>query len=172
MAGPRILVEGVGGIGGVVAGQMLRAGQDLTLVTGNADIARAIAERGLRVKTRDGAYSVPARAVATVEALAQEPPFDLALLIMKATRVVEAARVTVPLLASEGYLVTCQNGIVEDAVASIVGAERVVSAIVGWGGTMHGPGDVERTGPGAIHLGELDGRRSERVLALQRLLEP
>ncbi|MFH1810268.1 MAG: ketopantoate reductase C-terminal domain-containing protein, partial [Pseudomonadota bacterium] len=47
-----------------------------------------------------------------------------------------------------------------------------VSAIVGWGGTMHGPGDVERTGPGAIHLGELDGRRSERVLALQRLLEP
>jgi 2-dehydropantoate 2-reductase len=46
-----------------------------------------------------------------------------------------------------------------------------VAGIIGWGGTLHGPGVVERTGPGAIHLGELDGRRTERIESLARALQ-
>ncbi len=56
-------------------------------------------------------------------------------------------------------------------MSAAVGAGRVVSAIVGWGGTMHAPGVYEQTGPGGIHLGELDGTRSERVERLAAMLE-
>ncbi|MBW2263922.1 MAG: 2-dehydropantoate 2-reductase, partial [Deltaproteobacteria bacterium] len=97
--------------------------------------------------------------------------FDLSLLLMKAHPVVEVARRTVPLLEPWGYMVTCQNGIVEDDVARAVGKKRVVSAIVGWGGTMHAPGVYEKTSPGSIHVGELDGGLSDRVQELGSVLE-
>jgi len=166
----RILIEGIGGIGGVLAGEMIRAGRQPTLVTGNEEIARAINDFGLRVTTPDDGFTVHPRAYASV---GEAPgPFDVALLVMKANRVVQAARDTLPLLSPEGFLVTCQNGIVEDAVVEAVGAKRVVSAIIGWGATMHGPGVYERTGPGSNHIGELDREVSGRVNQLAELMRP
>ena len=167
----RILVEGVGGIGGVVAARLLRAGHDATLVTSNPEITRAVNERGLVVTTLNEKFTQPAQAYTALEDLPRGGRFDAALLLMKAHPVVAAAKATLPYLEPEGgYVVTCQNGIVEDAVAAAVGAERVVSAIIGWGGTMHAPGVYEKTGPGEIHLGELDGRKTERLEALAEAL--
>jgi 2-dehydropantoate 2-reductase len=172
MSEPKILIEGIGGIGGVVAGELIRAGETPVLVTGNEAITSAINDGGLKVKTPERSFTARGQACTSLEQAAEHGPFDVALLIMKAGRVLEAARETAPLLEpGQGYLVPCQNGIVEDLVAEAVGPRRVVSGIVGFGGTMHGPGDYERTGPGGIHLGELDGRVSERVQALKRLLD-
>jgi 2-dehydropantoate 2-reductase len=171
MSGPRILIQGIGGIGGVMAARLIRAGQDPVLVTGNPDIAASINESGLRVIEGKATDVVPARAVATLSDLTMGSRFDVSLLVMKANPVVAVAEETLPHLADDGYLVTCQNGVVEDAVAEAVGAERVVSAIIGWGGTMHAPGVCEKTGPGEIHLGELDGRITDRVRTLGAILE-
>jgi 2-dehydropantoate 2-reductase len=168
----RILLEGIGGVGGVIAGELIRAGIQPALVTGNTTIADAINQYGLRVTTPRDGFSVHARAFAALDQAADEGPFDVALLSMKANGVVDAAAATAPLLTANGFLVTCQNGIVEDAVSREVGAERVVAAIIGWGATMHGPGVYERTGPGKNHLGEIDGRVTPRVQRLADLLEP
>ena len=46
----RVLVQGVGGVGGVIAGELLRAAGDVTLITGNESIASAIRQRGLEVR--------------------------------------------------------------------------------------------------------------------------
>ncbi len=170
---PRILIEGIGGVGGVIAGGLIRAGHEPVLVTGNPDITRAIERSGLRVRTPRGEERFQAQVHTRVEDVPREAPFDIALLVMKATAVVEAAEQTAPLLEpSAGYLVTLQNGIVEDDVAAAVGAHRVVSGIVGWGATMHAPGDLERTSEGELHVGELDGTIGPRVRRLARLLEP
>ncbi len=172
MNGPRILVEGVGGIGGILSARLLAGGHDVTLVTGNEPIAAAINDRGLRVASGAGEAVIRARAYASLDDLGKGGLFDVALLVMKAHTVVDAARRTVPWLSpDDGYLVTCQNGIVEDDVMAAVGAGRVVSGIVGWGGTMHEPGLYEKTGPGEIHIGEMDGRMSDRVASLGRILE-
>ncbi len=167
----RILVSGIGGIGGVLAGEMIRAGHAPALVTGNREIAEAITARGLRVKTPAGAFTVRATAVVAPSDLPDGSRFDAAFLLTKATSVVEAARATVPVLARDGFVVALQNGMVEDAVGEAIGRDRVVSGIVGWGGTMHGPGSYERTGPGSIHLGELDGTVTDRARAIVPLLE-
>jgi 2-dehydropantoate 2-reductase len=160
-----ILIEGIGGVGGVIAGKLLQAGFDPVLITGNASIRDAIRSQGLAVTTPTERFVVPARAFTSLNDLpADTGPFDAAFLVMKAAAVVAAAEETVPHLdTANGFVVTLQNGIVQDAVAAAIGAARVIPGIVGFGATMHAPAVVERTGPGKIHLGELSGQRSERL---------
>ncbi|HOX45484.1 MAG TPA: 2-dehydropantoate 2-reductase [Myxococcota bacterium] len=161
----RVLIEGIGGIGGILAGAMARRGLAPVLVTGNSAIRDAIRTSGLRVTTPEEAYCVQAEAYGDLDEVPRlAGGYRAAYLVMKADRVVEAARRTMPLLdPADGHVVTYQNGIVQDLVGAAVGAERVIPGIVGWGGSMHAPGVVERTGPGSIHLGELDGRRTARL---------
>lgn len=166
MPNQRILIEGIGGIGGVVAGTMIEAGLSPLLVTNNPTITDAIRRNGLRVQVPGRECVVRADVETTLADAAASGPFDAAYLIMKALAVVDAARDTVPLLTPTGYVVTFQNGIVEDFVGETIGADRVVSGIIGWGGTMHAPGVYERTSPGRTFVGELDGRVTERVRAV------
>lgn len=168
----RILIEGLGGVGGVMAARLIAAGYNPVLVTGNAEIAAAVNQNGIKAKTTTEEFQVLSRAVVSLEDLDEPEPFGVAFLVMKANPVVEAARRTLPLLrGDQGYVVTFQNGVVEDAVAAAVGARRVVSGIIGWGATMHAPGVYEQTSGGQIHIGELDGRISDRVKELEAVLE-
>jgi len=168
----RILIEGVGGVGGIIAARLVAAGFDPVLVTGNPRIAETINQNGISAKTTTEEFNVLAKAVVSLDDLDEPEPFDAAFLIMKANPVVEAARKTLPLLREDtGYVVTFQNGVVEDAVAAAVGARRVVSGIIGWGATMHAPGVYEKTSGGAIHIGELNGTASERIKNLEAALE-
>jgi 2-dehydropantoate 2-reductase len=168
----RILIEGVGGVGGIVAARLTAAGYSHVLVTGNAGIAEAISRDGIRAKTTTGEFQVLSRAYESLDALDEEEPFDAAFLIMKANPVVESARKTLPFLREDGgYVVTFQNGVVEDAVSEAIGERRVVSGIIGWGATMHAPGVYEKTSGGQIHIGELDGKISGRVKDLEQALE-
>jgi 2-dehydropantoate 2-reductase len=120
------------------------------------------------LQVTEGEYSYIQRAPQTYTALEDVPDgeYDAAYLLMKADSVVHAARRTITLLKPEGYVVTFQNGIVEDAVGEAIDEERVISGIIGWGGTMHAPGVYERTTGGTIHIGELDGSISERLKLL------
>lgn len=167
----RILLAGIGGIGGVVAGKMREAGYSPVLVTKNAKITEALRRDGLRLVERGGERKLGVRAFTTLEEAAGDSPFDAAYLIMKATGVVEAAVAAAALLAAEGYVVTFQNGIVEDAVGEAIGVGRVVSGIIGWGATMHAPGVYEKTTPGKTFVGELDGSVTERVRNVARAVE-
>jgi 2-dehydropantoate 2-reductase len=167
----KILIEGVGGVGGVIAGELLRAGHSLDLVCGNPDIAAAINKAGLRVKTPERSFQQPAEACVSVADLPSDCRYDVILLAMKATRVLDAARESLELLTPDGFMVSLQNGIVEDALTEVIGPERVVSGIIGWGASMHAPGDVERTSGGRTHLGELDGPPLERTHRLGRILQ-
>lgn len=167
--GQRLLLMGCGSIGGVIAGGLLRAGHDLTLVTHNDEITHAINTEGLRVTTPEGQWSVPATAHTHLDEVAG--PFDAVYLAMKGTGVEQAARDVAGYLAPEGYAVTLQNGVVEDRVAAILGRGRVIGALVGWGATMHAPGVSEMTSRGEMVVGELDGRTTPRVEQVKATLD-
>ena len=165
----RLLLLGCGSVGGVIAGGLLRADQDITLVTHNEEITRVINADGLRVTTPDGQQTVPATAHTRLDEV--KGPFDAVLLAMKATGVEEAARDAAKYLSPEGYAVTLQNGVVEDRVGAILGRERVIGALVGWGATMHAPGVYEMTSRGELVVGELDGRVTQRAQQLKATLD-
>lgn len=164
-----LLLLGCGAVGGVIAAGLLRAGHQVTIVTHNQSITQAINSDGLRVTTPEGQWNVPATAHTYLDEI--EGHFEAAFMAMKATNVEQAARNVDSLLSPEGYVVTLQNGIVEDRVSGILGRDRVVGALVGWGATMHAPGVYEMTSRGELVIGELGAQISPRLRHLKETLD-
>jgi 2-dehydropantoate 2-reductase len=163
-----ITVFGAGAIGGITGAALARAGHDVLLVDKAEDHVAAINAGGLTIERRDGAYTVPARAI-TPDKLG--PGLDLVLLAVKSQDTPAALQVLVPRLAEPGAIVSMQNGLNEELIAAAVGERRTVGCLVNWAADWTAPGRILHGGEGALVLGELDGRPSARVDALAKLLE-
>jgi 2-dehydropantoate 2-reductase len=147
-----IVVVGTGGIGGVIAARLTRAGAKVTAVTGNAAIAEAIARDGYRVTEFDGeTWTVPPTAPPRAEA--GGGPYDVCIVATKSTTLAPALRAILPHLAPDAPVVCCQNGLPESIAADVVGKQRVLGCIVVWGASMDGPGQYVRTSRGSFKLG-------------------
>jgi 2-dehydropantoate 2-reductase len=167
---PRVLVMGCGGIGGIIASALLERGVDATVVTHNAAIADAIVRRGFLIREGQSHRVVRGHAYA---ALPDHPGlFDFVFLTTQPPQVVAAARTAAPYLRADGAMVCFQNGLCEPYVEEIVGAGRVLGAIVVWGGAMTEPGAYDRTSAGGFVVGRLDGCDDARFAALRVLLAP
>ncbi len=160
----RYVVVGAGAIGGTVGAQMLRAGHDVLFCDADADHVAAINERGLAIEGPVERFTVAARAV-----VPDDLPDELGavLLAVKAQHTAAALEAVVPRLAPDGFVVSLQNGVNEPLIASLVGEERTVGAFVNFGADYLEPGRIFLGGRGALYVGELDGRRTDR---LERLL--
>jgi 2-dehydropantoate 2-reductase len=163
---PRIAVMGAGGIGGIVAATLTEVGAAVTAVSTNPEIRAAVDRAGFRLL--DGGEE---RAVRGVIAAAPEGRYDLCILATQPPSVEEAARTALRHLASDAQVVVLQNGLCEDRVAAIVGAERVIGAIVAWGASMPEPGRYERTAHGGFSLGRLSGEVDDDLRRVGELLE-
>lgn len=169
---PRVLVVGVGGIGGIVTAHVARAhgerlGAIVALSTNN-EIVHAIERDGLRVVGEKQPFSARARVVS--ELGRNEAPFDFVLLATQPPQVEEAARRALPHLAERGAMVCLQNGLCERRIEKIAGKERVLGAVVAWGASMVEPGVYERTSRGGFTLGKPDGGEDPRVATLAEIL--
>src|SRR5439155_9413533 len=90
------------------------------------------------------------------------------LLAVKAQDTAAAMARIAPMLAEDGYVVSLQNGLNPPAIAELIGAERTVGAFVNFGADYLSPGRIFVGGRGALYVGELDGRESERGARLVR----
>ncbi len=166
---PRIAVVGAGAIGGVTAAFLAQAGHDPALVCKHMEIAKRAKAPGLRVFGVRGELRAPVHAVERVPQL--EGPLDLVFLATKATDMLEAAQELLPLLSPDSLVVSQQNGICEEALAQVLGRERVVGCVVGFGATMHGPAEVEMTSGGEFVIGNLDHQDDPRLEPVRRLMD-
>ena len=164
----RIAVIGAGAIGGITAALMAEKGYDVWLVCKHMEIADLANGRGLRVRGYCGEHTVPVHSVAAVEEL--KDVFDLCLIATKAYDMPECAKAMLPLLREDSLVVSMQNGICTDALASIVGKERTVGCVIGWGATMHGPGELEMTSGGDFIIGRLTPGEHPRMEVLRQAL--
>lgn len=171
MTKPKVLLMGCGGIGGIMAAKLLEHGHDPFIVTHNPAIADAVNRRGLVVREDERERVVRGHAVPTLPG--GTGPFDFVFLATQPPQVESAARAALPVLAPQGAMVCFQNGLCEQRVAAIAGAEHTLGAIVAWGGSMIEPGIYERTSEGGFVLGRLDGGVDDvRLDAVRTLLEP
>lgn len=152
---------GCGGIGGVLAASLAESGQDVTVVTTNAEIHAAVEARGLRLVGEGPPRNV--RAKASLGVPIGGPQFDYVLLATQPPQVEDAARSALPVLANAGAMVCLQNGLCERRIAKIAGDARVIGAVVGWGATMPEPGVYERTAPGGFTVGLPSGAPVDRA---------
>ncbi|MBX3162013.1 MAG: ketopantoate reductase family protein [Deltaproteobacteria bacterium] len=141
---------GAGGIGGIVAATLTEIGSAVTAVSTNAAIRAAVDRSGFRL-IDEGEERV-VRGWVSPE---PEGRYDLCILATQPPNVEDAARTALPHLADDAQVVVLQNGLCEDRIAAIVGAERVIGGIVAWGASMTEPGRYERTAAGGFAIGRL-----------------
>jgi 2-dehydropantoate 2-reductase len=167
MEKPSFLVMGCGGIGGITAAHLAEVGHDVVAVTTNAAIAEAVNTKGYQLRGDGGARVVPGTASTTVP----ERTFDYVILCTQPPQVEEAARTALPALAPNGRMVCLQNGLCEQRVAAICGADRVLGAVVAWGAAMPETGVYDRTAAGGFVIGRTDGASDNTLAPLAAALE-
>jgi 2-dehydropantoate 2-reductase len=164
----RILVWGAGAIGGTIAACLGRSGLDVTVVDANEAHVRAIREAGLAITGPIETFTQP---------LPAYTPDDLAgvwntvLLCVKALHTQMAARQLAAYVAADGVVVSLQNGFNELIIAETVGTERTMGAFINFGADVLEPGVVHFGGRGAVVVGELDGRQTQRLARVHRALQ-
>jgi 2-dehydropantoate 2-reductase len=96
---------------------------------------------------------------------------DVVLLAVRSQATEQAVRAVAPRLGESTDIVSLQNGLNEDTIAAIVGAERTIGCVVGFGATWIEPGRITIDANGDLTIGRLDGSSDARLEAVRDLLE-
>jgi len=161
----KLLVWGAGAIGGTLGAHLARAGHDVTFVDRAPEHVDAINRAGLRIEGPLAQFVSRAPAC-TPDQLRGE--FEHIVLAVKAQDTEGATHELTPHLASNGYVVSAQNGLNELVIKTIVGDARTIGCFVNFGADYLEPGVIQYAGRGAVVLGEIDGRRTSRIEELHR----
>jgi 2-dehydropantoate 2-reductase len=178
--GKRIAVIGAGAVGGYLGGNLARTGQDVTLIDPWPEHIEAIRKNGLHLSgmTDDETYvvKVPTMHLTEVQSISKQKPIDIAIVSMKSYDTEWATMMIRPYLSAQGFVVSAQNSINEEKVASVVGWGRTVGCIVAnnFGVDLYEPGHIRRTMPRdfnnpSLYFGETHGRSTPRVEELAEM---
>jgi 2-dehydropantoate 2-reductase len=165
----KIAVIGAGGVGGYFGGRLAAAGNDVTFVA-RGEHLRAIRERGLTVKSILGDFRVAEpKAAEEIGAIGRS---DLVLLGVKAWQVKGVAEELRPVVDERTTVLPLQNGLTAAAeVAEALGPDRAIGGLCRILCRIESPGVILHSGlEPFVALGELDGRRADRCLAIRDLL--
>ena len=166
----RVAILGGGGAMGGLFGAWLAAkgGAEVTLIDVSPTAIETISRDGLAIEEKDGATLEVALPVTADPATVG--PVDLVINFVKCYHTEAAVRAAEPMIGPETVVLTLQNGWGNaDRIAGVVGAERVVVGLTYHSATLLGPGRVKHPGLGRTVVGELDGRKSDRVAAIVAL---
>ena len=170
----RIAVLGAGAIGSSAGADLTRAGHDVTLVDQWPAHVEAMRASGLRVAIKGGEeFHVPVRALHLCDLASARLEFDIVLLASKSNDARWLAEFIRPYLAADGVVVGLQNGMNDDAIASIVGRERTVGCVVELQAELFTPGLIQRNTTHAgtwFAVGELDGAYTPRIREIEGLM--
>jgi 2-dehydropantoate 2-reductase len=168
-----LLIVGAGAIGGLTGAHLARAGHRIVLVERDREHVDAIRRDGLTI-TGQSAFTVRVPVLTPDEAgealRAGMAPAGAVILAVKTLHTGEALAPIAPMLSPDAYVLSMQNGLEEDVIAALVGRRRTLAAFLTFGGYYDGPGRIVYSGPASLRIGELDGRITDRVRALARVL--
>jgi len=146
----RIAVVGSGAVGLYYGGRLAAAGEDVHFLA-RSDYA-ALCEHGIIAKSIDGDFRVTDPAVHP-----NTPdigPVDLVIVAWKATSNRHLPILLRPLLNKDTRVLTLQNGLGNcEAIADIVGAERVLGGLCFVCINRVQPGQIRHTGGGRVSIG-------------------
>jgi 2-dehydropantoate 2-reductase len=166
---PRIAVVGGGAIGGITAAFLANAGHQIDLVCKHLDIAKRAKAPGLHVTEVSGDFFAAVNGVENISQL--EGPYDLVFLATKATDMMQAARELLPFLKPDSMVVSEQNGICEEALATVLGRDRVLACVVVFGATMHRAAEIEKTSEGEFIIGAMEQDQVPRLPEIKEIMD-
>ena len=169
----RIAVLGVGAIGSIIGGYIANSGRDIDLIDMWPENVNAINRDGLTVSTLDGDFVANAEALHIGDVASKSPCYDLVFLCVKSYDTEWCVRFVQDYLKPTGIIVSAQNGINDEKIASMIGYSRAIGCVVTLGADLRDAGHVTRTS--ALHrpaftVGELNGMVTDRVQELASIL--
>ena len=185
----KIAVVGAGAIGGYLGAKLSLAGEDVTFIARNKNLA-AINANGFRLILEDGSEQ-HATGVRAVQAMADAGPQDAVLLTLKAHQVRDVLPDLRVLFGPDTMVVTMINGLpwwyfhklagpyegrqLESVdpggvIAAHIEPERVIGSVVYPASELVAPGVVKVIEGNRFTLGEPDGSRSPRIEALSQAM--
>ena len=185
----KFAIVGAGAIGGYLGAKLARAGEEVTFIARNQNLA-AINANGFRLVLEDGReeHAPTARAV---QHMADAGPQDVVLITLKAHQLREVVGTLPALFGPDTMVVTMINGVPwwyfhklggahdgralasvdpDGAIAAAIPPERIIGSVVYPAAELEAPGVVRLIEGNRFTLGELDGSRSERIEALSQAL--
>ena len=172
--GKRIAIVGAGALGGYVGGNLAHQGHDVTLIDPWPENVETIRTKGLELdgltpEERFTVKGVKILHLTEVQSLARKP-VDVAMVAMKSYDTAWATMLIKPYLSQQGFVVSLQNCLNEETIASIVGWGRTVGVVASLISVdLFEAGRIRRTIPkgGDKHtvfrVGEPHGRITGRV---------
>ena len=149
----RIALIGAGAIGGSIAACIAKQEYDLTVVAKYEEYASLIENQGIEITGVKGNFVQKIKAVAKVSQLTGK--FDIVFVATKAYDVKENLLSLLSYLKENTSVVSLQNGICTDLYQEVVGKDRTVGCVVGYGATMHQKGKIEITSTGNFVIGSI-----------------
>ena len=149
MGGKKIAVVGTGANGAAIGADLTRAGLDVTFIEQWPSHVEAMRAKGIRVEMPTGTQTTPVRVLHVCEVATLRERFDVVFIVVKTYDTRWACELIKPLVDPRGLVIGIQNGMTIDAVASIMGPERTLGAVIEIASNMFEPGVVERQTPPA-----------------------
>ncbi|MHB1249000.1 MAG: ketopantoate reductase family protein [Polaromonas sp.] len=158
----KICILGAGALGCAIGGVLTEAGNEVWLINRNADQVAAMKRRGLVLRDAGVDRTVQVHAATTAQ---EAGVAELVIVLVKSFHTAQAMAAATSLLGPDTVVLSLQNGLGhEDVLAAIVGRQRVLAGKTYAGGTQLAAGHVIVGTRGKdTHIGELDGRLTERV---------
>ena len=147
MSFKKIAVIGTGANGASIGADFVQAGYDVTYIEQWPDHVEAMNRNGVTVNMPDQTVvtKVVAKHLCQVAELTDK--FDLVFMLVKAYDTRWAAELIKPVLAENALVVGLQNGMSIDDLVDILGAERVMGAVIECCSNMFEPGVCNRETP-------------------------
>lgn len=167
----RILAYGAGNIGQLYAGRLAGAGHDVSVLA-RGDRLEEIRKNGIRLECGTGG-SRTTEHVRTVSALEPDDPYDLVLVALPSSAVTEVLPVLEASRRTPCILFFGNRAAGPEEMCEVIGRKRVLLGFPGAAATRNDgwlryvivPAREQPT-----TIGELDGRRSERIGAIRAAL--
>lgn len=158
-----VAIVGSGAIGLYYGGRLAQAGENVKFLL-RSDFDE-ISRHGLKVESVEGDFELPVvQAFRTPEEIG---PVDLVIVCWKATANAHLPEVLPPLLHSATQVLTLQNGLGNcEAIAEIVGPERVLGGLCFVCINRLSPGLVSHTAGGKIAVGEFAPGLKDRAIEI------
>lgn len=162
----KIAIFGSGGVGGYFGGRLAASGEDVTFLARGAHLL-ALQQHGLRITSPLGdAHVAKVQATDRPQAIG---PVDVVLLTTKLYDTDAAAATLAPLIGPNTVVITLQNGVdAVDMVAAHVGRQHVAGGVAYIVAVIQEPGHIRHTTAQQLVFGEMDGRRSDRLVAFEQ----
>jgi len=173
MKNRKIAVLGTGAIGSSIGADLTHAGLDVTLIDQWPAHVKAMKTNGLQVQFKDSQFQVPVKAMNLCDLSSAQTEFDIVFLAAKSNDTRWLAEFIKPWLKGDGIVVGTQNGMNDDAIASIIGRNQVIGCVVELQAELFTPGQIQRntTRKGTwFTVGELDGSLTPRVKEISAIM--